>query len=189
MKGAAKPPTFHPNDNAPVSYLAIRDRFLARFVEPEADAQHLIEIGRFVVDRWMAEERLREQGGKLNEQETDKFWDECTEAHLRNLSAEAIAIFNNAATNRWKRAVADTIKTKFHPVAGAIKILGWIVLTATQGFVSAIGLIAFGLLFVWAAPSITKSVRSAIDDTLPKETRPTVETDKSVADKAKEDGS
>jgi len=80
MKGAAKPPTFHPNDNAPVSYLAIRDRFLARFVEPEADAQHLIEIGRFVVDRWMAEERLREQGGKINEQETDKLWDECTEA-------------------------------------------------------------------------------------------------------------
>ena len=45
-----------------------------------------------------------------------------------------------------------------------------------KGFVSSIGLLLFGLLLVWVAPSLVKSVRGAMDKTLPEQTSPYNET-------------
>lgn len=160
-------------DSQPVSYLVARDRFLTRFPDSEDELIHYYaDIGRYVLDRWQAEERDRVEGAPLDELATDCRWDECTEKHLRDLSTEVgVAYRTHVRRARVLSLLADW-RAKAGSLATILQGVGWFLMEAWRGFVGAIGILIFGLLLVWIAPNVTKNLRSVVDDTLPKETRP-----------------
>ena len=57
-KGSYRP---NPQEQAKVPYSQIRDRFLTSYNDTD-DVEWLIEVGRYVQDRWMAEELSRTVG-------------------------------------------------------------------------------------------------------------------------------
>jgi hypothetical protein len=138
-------------------------------------------VGRFVEDRWLAEERMRKPGEALDEDASWNLWDECSEKHLRGLRTEAAELLQCEIRSRRARSLAAEFWQKVEPLNAAAKVLAWIVIEAARGFVAAIGLVAFGLLIVWAAPKVAKSVRAAVDDNLPADTRPDREKPSPVA--------
>ncbi|MDB5726719.1 MAG: hypothetical protein JWQ16_3473 [Novosphingobium sp.] len=159
-----------------VSYLDIRDRFLARLPDEEQNRRDTLDIyvsvGRFVVDRWLAEEIDRPDGGQLNEQASWGRWDQCTEKHLRDLRSEAVGMLN---VEVQKGPVFGFVRAAFQRL-DALKtfavVVAWTAKEAVRGFVGAIGLLIFGLLLVWLAPHVAKVLRSTADDALPADTRP-----------------
>ena len=170
MNSNSKPPKFVPEDAAHVSYLVWRDRFLAKFADSDdtRDAIRLMKVGRVVVDRWMAEEHARTPGQPLDEAATDELWDQYTERSLREFSTETEQIFARAVSSTKLRDLVAQFGSGFKPIAGITNAINWLFMTAWTGFISAIGIIAFGLLFVWALPSVTNAIRAAVDDSLPK---------------------
>lgn len=162
------------NDAALVEYQQVRDRFLARIPERDSEQlEHYVAIGYFVLDRWMAEELDRVPGQPLDEQACWDRWDQCSEKHIRDMRTEAKELVEREVSRRRVRSLLGDWGRKAEPVRGFASVLSWTGMEMLRGFVGAIGLLLFGLLFVWLAPSVVKSVRGAIDDSLPAETRPT----------------
>lgn len=142
---------------------------------PQDDAGWLdryVAVGVFVVDRWLAEELDRIEGQPLDEQACWARWDQCSEKHLRDLRTEASQLVAEEITQRRLRTLAEEWLHRIEPGKNIISGLSWLFMEAFRGFIGGIGLLIFGLLIVWAAPRIARSVRSAVDDTLPASTRP-----------------
>jgi len=161
------------NDAAIVPYHEIRDRFLARDPDDDADRLDLyVEIGRFVHDRWLAEELDREQGKPFDEHACWDRWDQCTEKHLRDLRTEASKLVEDELKKGRTLAFVGDWLARWEPLRSASSVVSWVWWEALRGFVGALGLLAFGLLIVWLMPNVAKSIRSAVNDNLPVETRP-----------------
>jgi hypothetical protein len=162
------------NDAALVPYPEIRDRFLARM--PDDDNAALLEqyvaIGRFVVDRWSAEELDRMDGEPLDEAACWDRWDQCSEKHLRDLRTEAKQLLDSQMREHRAGAFIRAWARRSEPMRGIIAGLSWFAKEAMRGFVAGVGLLLFGLMIAWLAPSITRAVRSAVDEALPHDTRP-----------------
>lgn len=177
MAGRRPVPSTQPqtNDSAPVSYLEARDRFLSRFPKKPSEEKLLryyAEVGRYVLDRWHAEERDRPDGQPFNEAETDCRWDECTEKHLRDLSIEVVTAHTMAIRQARIRSLVAEVLSSVRPISGFLRFANWVVMESVRGFVGAIGILAFGLLLVWLAPPLTRTIRSVVDDLAPEATRP-----------------
>lgn len=161
------------NDAALVPYPEVRDRFLSRL--PDDETKRLdtyVAVGRFVVDRWMAEELDRLDGAPLDEHACWERWDQCSEKHLRDLRFEASSLLKGQiAKGRVGAFVADWL-SRIEPLASFFKGLSWVWWEAVRGFVGAVGLLVFGLMVAWLLPGIARSIRSAVDDSLPVTTRP-----------------
>jgi hypothetical protein len=148
-----------------------RDRFLTRFPKAEDDLiRYYADIGRYVLDRWQAEELERDEGRPLDEAKTDCRWDECSEKHLRDLSTEVGIAYQQHLRRARVAALVGTWWADFKPVHGAIKFLVWVISEGVRGFVGAVGILVIGLIILNMAPSIGKAVRSALDDAFPAET-------------------
>lgn len=157
-----------------VPYPEARDRFLARLGDTDAALlESYAAVGRFVVDRWLAEELKRPDGQDLDEQACWDVWDQCTEKHLRDLRTEAQQLLQSELKKGRVSAYVADWGRRAEPVRWLMTGLSWLARETAKGFVGAIGILLFGLLIVWLAPHIAKSIRSTINDNLPAETRPT----------------
>jgi len=138
--------------------------------------RYFTEIGLFVFDRWQQISADYEAGSDIDEIASDGRWDECTQQDLDRFKERAQTMLAEEAKRvgllEWSKAWGSS----FAPLSAVLKAFGWIVMEALRGFVGAIGILIFGLIFLWLAPSVTKAFRAAIDDLAPIETRPGTET-------------
>ncbi|HEY5289796.1 MAG TPA: hypothetical protein VIJ59_07155 [Caulobacteraceae bacterium] len=151
-------------EQAKVSYLDVRDQFLAISNEGEY-AEWLAKVGRYVHDRWLAEELTRTPGQPLDEEACKHLWDECSRKNLTDLQGEALV---NLTDYRQRKVLASlggllTRGGRRVPVA----VAGWTLRTMLEGFVGGIGLIVLGLLFVLLAPKLADDIRGTLHDVLP----------------------
>jgi hypothetical protein len=160
------------NDAKLVPYQEIRDRFLSRIDDEPSRLESYVAIGRFVTDRWMAEELKRAPGAPLDEHACWDDWDKCTEKHLRDLRTEASQLLKAQLKKGRHTALVDDWVRRAEPVRWLLRGISWFARTAFDGFVGGIGLLIFGLLIVWLMPQIAKSIRSTVNDNLPSDTRP-----------------
>ena len=156
-----------PEDQARVPYPAVRDRLLTASQDSEY-VEWLIEVGRYVEKCWLAEEQVRKPGADLDEDATKELWDRCTEGELRTLRTEGLVELEVYR----QRKIATDITEGITNLSWGWRAGGWFVRTMVEGFVAGIGLIVLGLLFVWLAPHVVKSIRGAMDDALPAATSP-----------------
>jgi len=120
----------------------------------------------------MAEELDRVDGQPLDEQACWDRWDQCSEKHLRDLRTEASQLLDRELRKGRLGAFLRDWAKRFEPMRSLFSVLSWIWWEAIRGFVGAIGLLIFGLMIAWLAPGIARSIRSAVNDSLPAETRP-----------------
>lgn len=158
-----------PNDHRAVPYPIVRDRFLSRIDEATGAtaAELYVEVGRFVVDRWTAEEHQRIPSQPLDEQVSWALWDECTEKDLRKLRAEGVEHLQLYAEEQPARAFGRWLKRKVRPVELMVSAFGWIATEMFKGFVGGLGLVALGYLLVWAYPSTSKLLHEVVDHIAP----------------------
>ena len=90
-------------EQAKVSYLDVRDQFLAISNEGEY-AEWLAKVGRYVHDRWLAEELTRTPGQPLDEEACKHLWDECSRKNLTDLQGEALV---NLTDYRQRKVLAS----------------------------------------------------------------------------------
>lgn len=170
-KGSPKPPSA--KDSVPVPYSVARDRMLARFPKSDDDLiPYYADIGRYVLDRWQAEERDRPEGAPFDEAATDARWDEITEKQLRDLSTEVGVAYQEHIRHKRARAFVAQWYSRISPVARICRAIAWLFMESFRGFLGAIGVLLFGYLLLSMYPSVVRSVRGVLDDALPTETRP-----------------
>lgn len=148
-----------------VPYQNVRDRFLAE-ADTLSEVEWLVAVGRFVQDRWLAEEQQRE-GKELDEQATWQLWDECTEKQLRNLRTEAGTALRAHVTSHWGQALRDMARKNLKPARAFIAIMIYVGQTLVAGFIGGVGLIALGLVIVKGAPWLAVAIKSALEVTPP----------------------
>lgn len=126
----------------------------------------------YVFKRWQAIADDHAEGEAIDEVAHDARWDECTARafdkirdDIQQLIAQEIRRKRMAAFVSYWSKTDGRVKT-------VLKGLAWVFMRAWEGFVGAIGLLLFGLLFVWLAPEVAREIRSAMDQTLPVQTRP-----------------
>lgn len=159
---------------AKIPYPEIRDRFIAHN-DTTSDEQRLMllaEIGAFVLDRWEAEEVERVEGQPLDEQACWSMWDEVTEKQFQSLRSSAAELVARETKRRRIRAFTSDWLEQQATLANLWRGLSWALMRAWEHFIGAFGLLLFGLLIVWGAPHLAKTIRSALDETLPQDTRP-----------------
>jgi hypothetical protein len=164
------------NDAKMVPYPDIRDRFLARLEDDDASRlESYVAIGRFIVDRWLAEELTRPDGQQLDEQGCWELWDQCSEKHLRDLRTEAAQLLAKELRKGRLFAFVRDWGGRMEPLKSVFSVLSWVWWEALRGFVGAIGILLFGLAIVWLRPGIARSLRSLVNDSLPADTQPAFE--------------
>lgn len=151
-----------------MTYPDIRERFLTSYAKAHY-AEWLAEVGRYVHDCWLREEKFRGTS-PLDEDATKLLWDECSIRELEQLRAEAREQLDNF---RREKLVRD-VRVAFGGEGAhwVLKLLAWFGKTMVEGFVAGIGLIMLGLLLGWIAPKVVKDLRSTVDDVLPADTAP-----------------
>lgn len=158
-----------PQDHAPVDYLTVRDGFIATHRDDNA-VEWMVEVGRFVLDRWLAEERLRKEGEPFNEQEGWPEWDKCTQKQLVELKADARLQLEEYVARQRAEHVRDFIYLCIEKVPGtAGRFIGKGILNA---LISTATLIIVGALFLWLGPEFIKMARGRVDLLLPASTVP-----------------
>jgi hypothetical protein len=155
-----------------LKYEAVRDHFLTEAPQTDEEAlDFFVHLGMYIYGRWQSISADAERGETVDE-DSSKRWDDCTDSEFEEIRERAEGLIDReVARRRVTTFIASLLKKPWDKIAAA---LGWTVMTAVEGFVGAIGILLFGLVVVWVAPHITKSIRSAMDDVLPKETRPNV---------------
>ena len=127
----------------------------------------LVEVGRFLEDRWLAEETLREEGEPLDENATWPLWDQCTEKYLRDLRTEARQLLQRDLRRGRLAAVTRNWATKVAPLHAFTNGMAWTLAVAGKAIVGAISVIAFGLFMLWLFPGLTNTARSTFDRIFP----------------------
>jgi hypothetical protein len=164
-------PRPRPQDHAPVGYPEVRDRFLLG-ADTANSVEWLVAVGRFVQDRWLAEERTREKDQALDEGATGHLWDECTERQLVELRANAILQLREYSARHWENGVRAYWRRTFKPVKGIIAAIRWLLVEMVRGLIGGIGLIILGLMFLALQPGTVKHIRTLLNDLLPESTSP-----------------
>lgn len=153
-------------DHTVVAYPVIRDRFLGS-ADKTDEIEWLVAVGRFVQDRWLAEEN--ECGGKFDEEVAWDVWDKCTEKQLRDLRSEAGAALKEYVDQKSLTALGAWWKAKADPVRGLLNGLKWTLEQSLRAVVGAVALIVVGLLVVWLAPGLVKRAHGTLDAVLHEE--------------------
>jgi hypothetical protein len=162
-----------PGNGKRIPYDVIRDRFLAKPPKTaEQDLLYFTEIGLFVFDRWQQIANDHNDGDTIDESACDHRWDECTEKDLREFKTRATDTVKAEIKRRRALAFVQSWMAKFDSISGIAKVISWFLMEAVRGFVGAIGILIFGLLFLYLSPTVSKAFRAAIDDIAPQETRP-----------------
>lgn len=152
-------------DSIPVTYLAARERFLSRIPEKEDGLiPYYADVGRYVVDRWQAEERDRKEGQALDEAVTDCRWDECTEKHLRDLSTEVGVAYQLHIRQERVRSLAVQFGSQLKPISLAARFLGWFLRESSGAIAGLVGILLFGVALVYFFPGVTQSARGNLED-------------------------
>jgi hypothetical protein len=151
-----------------VPYPEIRDRFLAASERTNRVAW-LIEVGRFVEDRWLAEEEARPAGEPLDEEASWDLWDSCTEKYLRDLRTEARTLLKQELHRGRLAALAKKWWTNVEPLQAFFRALRWVLAQIGKTIVGAIGLLAFTLFVLWLFPGLVQTARSTLDRLLPQD--------------------
>jgi hypothetical protein len=158
-------------DHVSVGYVDVRDRFLE--AEGSVDSiEWLIQVGRYVQDRWIAEEASREEGEPFDEAAVMHIWDRLTEKQLRDLRADAGTALKRYVAKNASIAFTEWAAKTFKPVEGIVSFFRFFVMETVRGFVGGIGILVLGAVLVWAAPKFVKNARAVADDLLPTETQP-----------------
>jgi hypothetical protein len=127
----------------------------------------LVMAGRFVEDRWLAEERVRLKDQPLDEQATWALWDQCTAGDLDRLQRESHDALKTYVRNQSLAAAVQTLTGAIRPVERVLSAVGWIIKEAWRGLIAGLGLIVLGYLLVQLASPLAKTVRAAVDDAFP----------------------
>ena len=133
---------------------------------------YFIEIGLFVFDRWQQIADDHADGAEIDESACDQRWDECTEQNLGEFKRRANEMVRAEVKRQRAIAFVQQWVAKLAPVSDIAKAANWVFMEAFRGFIGAIGILIFGLLFLYVAPSASKAFRTIIDDIAPRETRP-----------------
>jgi hypothetical protein len=123
----------------------------------------------FIWSRWEAIASDDPNGQIVNEDASQR-WDECTEREFDGIRTNADTLIEREVARRRVRAVIAAMLKE--PWGTILKGVSWVLWQMWEHFWGALGLLAFGLIFVWLAPHIAKEMRSAFDETLPPQTRP-----------------
>ena len=158
-------------DRMRLKYEEIRDRFIA---EPPATNEealdYFVRLGMYIYGRWEAIGADTPDGQRMDE-DGSKRWDECTDGEFDEIRSRAAQLIDSEVARRRIKALFAALFRE--PWGSIVKGISWAFMRAWEHFVGAFGLVAFGLLLVWAFPHIVKDIRSAINQALPQETRPT----------------
>lgn len=125
----------------------------------------------FVFYRW---QQIASDAGDLppDEAKSAGRWDECTDRDLRDYKAKARQLIGDEIGRLRALAFIQSVWKKLDSLTTLARAVAWTGRTVGEHFVGAIGLLLFGLLFVWALPHFTKDLRSTVDILLPQDTRP-----------------
>lgn len=134
--------------------------------------RYFTEIGLFVFDRWQQIADDHADGDVIDEIACDHRWDECTEQDLHNFKRRSNDLVKSEVKRLRALAFAQYWASRLDSISSVAKGVNWFLMEAFRGFVGAIGILIFGLLFLYAAPSVSKAFRAAIDDLAPQATRP-----------------
>jgi len=152
-------------DHAAVTYPEARARFLAS-AEDTDNIEWLVAVGRYVWDRWLAEEQARDPNKELDENEVWHVWDQCTEKQIRDLRAEAGTALKEYVEERGLQAFLASWNSRIDPIRGLISAIKWTLEQSLRAVVGAIALILMGAMFVAVAPSIVKRAHSTLESVL-----------------------
>ena len=155
-----------------ISYDEIRDEFLKRPPRTAAEELHYFsEIGMFVFYRW---QQIASDAGDGAPDETQSAgrWDECTDRDLNDYRTKSKQLIGSEIGRLRAVAFVQSIWKKLDSLQTLARGVSWTVKTVGEHFVGALGLLLFGLLFVWAFPHFARDLRSTVDQLLPQETRP-----------------
>lgn len=159
-----------PQDHAVVPYLKTRDRFLEA-ADKTDHIEWLVAVGRFVQDRWLAEEATRKDGEDLDEHGCWPLWDQCTEKQIRDLRSEAGIALKAYVKRNGLIAITDYAARTFKPVKALLVALNWIFWQFLRGIVSGIAIILLGMALAAMFPDVVKRARGMADSLLPEATR------------------
>lgn len=165
-----KPPRPGPGDHTRVAYLDVRDRFLTSWNDQkEHEVEWLVAVGRFVQDRWIAEDdAFVSNGDGDGEPDYDALWDLCDEKQLRDLRIEAADKLRSYLTEEGTRAAVSALARQFDPLRSLSRVVAWVGWEMLKGLVGGVGLIILGLLLVWLAPQFLAALREHVQQALPK---------------------
>lgn len=161
-------------DARAVPYPEVRDRFLTASQRTSRVAW-LVEVGRFVEDRWLAEEAARCPGQPLDEEACWDLWDQCSEKYLRDLRTEARTLLQGELRRRRIAALVANWRGNAQPLKMASAAAAWVFAQWGKAVAGAIGVILFGWLMISLFPSLVYSFRSSVDKLLLPETSRSVE--------------
>lgn len=129
-------------------------------------------VGRFVQDRWLAEEATRKDGEDLDEHACWPLWDQCTEKQIRDLRSEAGIALKAYVIRNGLIAIADYAGRTFKPIKALLVAMNWIFWQFLRGIVSGIAIILLGMALAAMFPDIVKRARGTADALLPAATQP-----------------
>jgi len=156
-----------------LSYNDIRDQFLAELPKTaQEELEYFTRIGMFVFYRWQAIASDHAQGETIDEGACDHRWDECTEQNLTNIREDARELIGEEVGRQRAFAFVVAWFRRIEPIRAVSGKVEWVLMRIWEHFVGAIGLLAFGLIFVWLAPQVARHLRTTSDEMLPAETRP-----------------
>lgn len=150
-------------DHSVVQYTTIRDRFLVS-ADKTDEIEWLVAVGRFVQDRWLAEEN--ECGGTFDETLAWPVWDRCTEKQLRDLRTEAGSALKEYVAAKGIVAIREWAATTLNPLRGFMKGVKWVLEQSLRAIVGAIALIVVGIVLVLLAPGFVKRAHGTLDAVL-----------------------
>jgi hypothetical protein len=153
-----------------IKYEEVRDQFLKE--PPATDEEALdffVHLGMYVYGRWQS--IAADTGdGPIVDEDCNNRWDDCTDHEFDELRTRAEELIGREVAHRRISALlASVVKEPFGTI---LKGVGWALWQMWEHFWGAVGLLLFGLIFVWLAPHVAREVRSALDETLPHDTRP-----------------
>jgi hypothetical protein len=150
------------DDHAQVTYPVARARFLE--AEEQTDQiEWLVAVGRYVQDRWLAEEAARDPVHELDEHAVWDEWDKFTEKQYRDLRAEAGLALKEYVDRKSWRAIRAMAKEKLKPFGTCIGILKWMLDKGLGAIVGALAIIGVAILLAWLMPDFVRRGHSTLD--------------------------
>ena len=163
----------HPPGGARLSYEDVRDGFLKSPPKTAADElRYFTEIGMFVFYRWQSIASDHGEGEPIDEAAWDHRWNECTVGELKAIKSDAKKLVGDEMDRARAIALLKAIGQRIEPLRSIARGCAWTFWRVWEHFIGAIGLLAFGLLLVWIAPHVPKTLRATADEILPEDTRP-----------------
>lgn len=141
---------------------------------PQTDEEWLeyyARIGTFVFERWKAIAADSPDDG-IDEDAHENRWNDCTTEGLERIRASSHSLVQREVSRQRVRALWAQWRAKHKLTRDAVRGVTWVLWRAWEHFWGAIGLVAFGLLLLWAFPHFVREMRSRADVLLPAKSSP-----------------